>query len=338
MFADRSVVAPALPACLYIEITNRCNSLCETCPRTFITREPLCDITWENFQHVVDSNPAMNRAVLHGIGEPLMHKELLRMIRYLKARNVYVLFNTNAVLLHRPMQEQLIEAGLDELRISLDGATPETYFKIRGIPALDKVIQKSAEMVATKRRLNALNPRLSFFFTGMKANLPELPDVIRIAARIGMPEVYLQRLTYFDDGMATSDQAIFTAYGEDQTEQQIVAECERLAVELGIQFNGSGATTARKSLEQSIEKPRHSWQRCMRPWTVGYVTANGNALPCCIAPFTGAPYQGMILGNAFGAGGFGSVYNSPQYIEFREKFLSDTPPAACAGCGSKWSI
>ncbi|MER3405283.1 MAG: hypothetical protein C4289_09090 [Chloroflexota bacterium] len=33
----------------------------------------------------------------------------------------------------------------------------------------------------------------------MKANLPELPDVIRIAARIGMPEVYLQRLTFFDD-------------------------------------------------------------------------------------------------------------------------------------------
>ena len=46
-------------------------------------------------------------------------------------------------------------AGLDELRISLDGATPEMYFKIRGIPALDKVIQKSAEMVATRRRLNS---------------------------------------------------------------------------------------------------------------------------------------------------------------------------------------
>ncbi|MBI1800998.1 MAG: radical SAM protein, partial [Chloroflexi bacterium] len=334
MYADRPIIAPALPKCLYIEVTNRCNSLCETCPRTFITREPLCDITWENFTRVVDSNPAMDRAVLHGIGEPLMHKDLIRMIEYLKARGVYVLFNTNAVLLNRPMQERLIASGLDELRISLDGATPETYLKIRGIPALDKVLQLSAEMVATKRELGAPNPKLSFFFTGMKANLPELPEVIRIAARIGMPEVYLQRLTFFDDGMATADQALFTAYGADQREQEIIAECERLANEHGIIFNGSGATTARKSLEQSLDKPKHPWQRCMRPWTVGYVTANGNALPCCIAPFTGAPYRGMILGNAFGEGGFASVYNGPQYLKFREQFLGDTPPASCAGCGS----
>ena len=338
MYADRPVSAPALPKCLSIEVTNRCNSLCETCPRTFLTREPLVDLTWENFQRVVDSNPVMDRAVLHGIGEPLMHRELNRMIEYLKARGVYVLFNTNAVLLNRAMQEKLIASGLDELRISLDGATPETYFKIRGIPALDKVLQYSAEMVATKAELRAATPKLSFFFTGMQANLPELPDVIRIASRIGMPEVYLQRLTFFDDGMATADQALFTAYGKDQHEQAIVAESERLAQELGIIFNGSGATTARKSLEQAVEKPKHAWQRCMRPWTVGYITANGNALPCCIAPFTGAPYRGMILGNAFGAEGFASVYNGPKYLEFRERFLSDTPPASCVGCGSQWSI
>ncbi len=334
----RPILAPSLPKCLYIEVTNRCNSLCQTCPRTFITREPLGDISWENFKHVVDSNPVMERAVLHGIGEPLMHKDLMKMIQYLKQRNVYVLFNTNAVLLNRAMQERLIESGLDELRISLDGATPETYFKIRGIPALDKVLQYSAEMVATKTELSAATPKLSFFFTGMRSNLPELPAVIRIAARMGMPEVYLQRLTFFDDGLATADQAIFTAYGEDRREQEIIAECERLANELAIIFNGSGATTARKSLEQSLDKPKHAWQRCMRPWTVGYVTANGNALPCCIAPFTGAPYNGMILGNAFGEGGFASVYNSPKYLKFREQFLSDTPPASCAGCGSQWSI
>ena len=338
MAADRPLIARTLPTCLYIEVTNRCNSLCETCPRTFVTREPLGDIRWEDFTHVVDSNPVLNRVVLHGIGEPLMHKDLLKMIAYLKDRQVYVLFNTNAVLLKRPLQEQLIASGLDELRISLDGSTAETYFKIRGIPALDKVLKHSAQMVQTQRALGAANPKLSFVFTGMKANLPELPDVIRIAHRIGMPEVYLQRLTYFDDGLATADQAIFTAYGADAEEQRIIAECERLANAFGIRFNGSGATTARQSLEQSGERPAHPWQRCLRPWTVGYITANGNALPCCIAPFTGAPYGDMILGNAFAEGGFASVYNSPRYVRFREQFLSDTPPASCVGCGSKWSL
>jgi MoaA/NifB/PqqE/SkfB family radical SAM enzyme len=33
--AERADVAAAPPVCLYLEVTNRCNLLCETCPRTF---------------------------------------------------------------------------------------------------------------------------------------------------------------------------------------------------------------------------------------------------------------------------------------------------------------
>ena len=36
----RGAVADALPVCLYLEVTNRCNLLCETCPRTFEALEP----------------------------------------------------------------------------------------------------------------------------------------------------------------------------------------------------------------------------------------------------------------------------------------------------------
>ena len=33
--ARRERTAEADPVCLYLEVTNRCNLLCETCPRTF---------------------------------------------------------------------------------------------------------------------------------------------------------------------------------------------------------------------------------------------------------------------------------------------------------------
>jgi hypothetical protein len=50
----RDAVARQPPVCLYLEVTNRCNLLCETCPRTFDTQEPPADMAWPLFQSIVD--------------------------------------------------------------------------------------------------------------------------------------------------------------------------------------------------------------------------------------------------------------------------------------------
>ena len=43
----RADIAEAPPLCVYLEVTNRCNLLCETCPRTFEELEPPADMSWE---------------------------------------------------------------------------------------------------------------------------------------------------------------------------------------------------------------------------------------------------------------------------------------------------
>ncbi len=115
--------------------------------------------------------PDLRRAVLQAIGEPLLNRDLPAMIGLLKDRGVYVVFNTNAALLTRRRQVELIESGLEELRVSLDGSTPETYLKVRGIPVFHRVIANVAEMVRTQRDLQARTPRLSLWVTGMRENL-----------------------------------------------------------------------------------------------------------------------------------------------------------------------
>ena len=75
-----------LPRMVFIEVTNRCNLLCETCPRTYFTREPLKSLTFDEFRMVAEQFPEMRRCALHGIGEPLLNRDLPRMIVYLKAR------------------------------------------------------------------------------------------------------------------------------------------------------------------------------------------------------------------------------------------------------------
>src|SRR5262252_5548690 len=96
----RGEKAERLPVCVYLETTNRCNLLCTTCPRTYEELEPPADMSWELFTSIVEQIPNLQRAVLHGVGEPMLVKHLPRMVRYLKDRGTYVLFNTNGTVLN----------------------------------------------------------------------------------------------------------------------------------------------------------------------------------------------------------------------------------------------
>src|SRR6476620_4495653 len=120
------------PVCLYLETTNRCNLLCTTCPRTYEELEPPADMSWDLFTSIVDQAPGLARAVLHGVGESMLVANLPKMVRYLKDRSVYVLFNTNGTLLSERHGRALIDAGLDELRVSLDASNRESFKAIRG--------------------------------------------------------------------------------------------------------------------------------------------------------------------------------------------------------------
>ena len=74
--AARGSEIDATPSVVFIEVTNRCNLLCQTCVRTYFTREPLRTLAWDEFLHIADQFPRMRRAVLHGIGEPLLNRDL----------------------------------------------------------------------------------------------------------------------------------------------------------------------------------------------------------------------------------------------------------------------
>lgn len=325
------------PRELYIEVTNRCNSLCVTCPLTFSPQESEHYLRFDEFAALVDEFPDLHRAVLQGIGEPLMNRDLGRMIAYLKARGVHVVFNTNAILLYPKRQIELIESGLDELRVSCDSSTPETYAKIRGVNVLPKVLRNVGQMMQTRKRIGADRPRVSLWFTGVKENIRELPGLVEIAAELGVDEVYLTRMVFFGEGLATESQSIYNSEADFRGEViDIVRQASRRAEELGLGFKGAGALAPVEYVTGPGEI-RNPWQGCRRPWRLGYVTANGNALPCCIAPFTDVPYDDLILGNVNG-GGFNAVWNGERYREFRRRHQSDDPPDACRRCGLDWSL
>jgi len=339
--SNRGPVMEAGPKVVFIEVTNRCNLLCETCPRTYFQREPLKSLSLGEFISIAEQFPQMQRALLHGIGEPLLNRELEEVIRYLKGRDIEVIINSNGTLLTQNWQEKLVESGLDQYRCSIDGATDETYARIRGANLLPKLRKGLEGLVKTKERLGAVTPSISIWCVATRENLQELPDLLRLAADLGVPEVYMQRLVYFaresdrQFGLARDDLAIFGK--EDEAEERVIQECTQLSAELGIDFMASGARDPVSSLAAARPADFAPWQACMRPWTTAYVTANGNCLPCCISPFATDDYESLILGNLFERP-FREIWNEPLYQKFRTDLLSEHPNQACASCGVYWSL
>lgn len=323
-----------LPRSLYLEATNRCDSECRTCVRTFRTLEPPADLSLARVTALVEQFPALDRVVVHGIGEPLLNREIFDIVRYLKSRVPLVLFNSDAISLTAPRARRLIESGLDEYRVSMDAACRATYRLVRGVDQFDRVVGNVGRLVALQGELDRATPRVSLWFTAGRANLAELPAFVRLAADLGVAEVYVQRLVWNGLGLATEYNALHGRLRE--REAQLLDEAERVARAAGITMRASGLTTPLESFKAPGGNGR-PWSACQRPWTLSYVTANGNVLPCCISPWVARDYAALVLGNAF-ATPFEAIWNGDGYRRFRETFESDAPPDPCRGCGVAWSL
>ena len=335
--AERTEIAQRPPVCLYLEVTNRCNLLCTTCPRTYEELEPPADMNWDLFKSIVDQVPTLARAVLHGVGEPMLVPNLSRMVRYLKDRGVYVLFNTNGTVLSERNGRALIDAELDELRVSLDASSRESFKAIRGRDYFGRILRNVRAFRELQQREGYTRPQVSVWLTGLKETVEELPAFVKVAAEIDVKEVYLQRLVFFTEaaiGKAHPDQALFERL--TQEEAVYLKQAEELARSLGITFSASGAASE-PGLSLKGSGDGSPWSPCRRPWSLMYFTANGRALPCCIAPFSQHGYDNYTLGHA-GHQSLRDIWNGRAYRDFRTALLSDKPPKSCANCGLRWSL
>src|SRR5665811_2273349 len=106
----------------------------------------------------------------------------------------------------------------------------------------DRIVTNVGNFVELQRSSQSRVPRVSLWLTGLRETLAQLEGFIRLAHKLGVMEVYLQRMVYLPEGqgLARPDQALFehTSHGEEE----IVQRAEAVAQELGVMFSASGAT------------------------------------------------------------------------------------------------
>jgi MoaA/NifB/PqqE/SkfB family radical SAM enzyme len=157
--------APPFPRRISVEPTNHCNQRCRLCPRQGFTR-PLGFMSGALFRRIADECAGRATALwLHFLGEPLLHRELVPMIRYAKRAGVRQLgLSTNAVSLHGPVADALLDAGLDRLECSLDADDREGFRAMRGRDHFERVRRNVQGFLRAKRARGLERPITSIQF------------------------------------------------------------------------------------------------------------------------------------------------------------------------------
>jgi MoaA/NifB/PqqE/SkfB family radical SAM enzyme len=168
-------VPERFPSRVNVELTNHCNQRCVLCPRQAFTR-PLGFMEADVFERVVaECARHETRLWLHFLGEPLLHRGLVRMIGLAKAAGVReVGLSTNAVTLRGALADALLDSGLDRLECSLDADDPEAYRRMRGRDHFERVAGNVRAFLARKRAAGRDRPVTSIQFM----RTPEVEDAL----------------------------------------------------------------------------------------------------------------------------------------------------------------
>lgn len=192
--------AHAAPRKVYLEPTNACNLACSTCVR-HAWDEPEGFMLWETCAAVVDGLAASREradgrgegpggeappaVAFMGLGEPLLHPRFLDMVRLAKRRGLRAEVTTNALLLDDAMAAGLLEAGLDQLVVSIDGASAEAFGRVRSGASLERVVENVRRLHDGSGPNYGPGVRIGVEFVAMRSNVGELPGLGRLAARLG---------------------------------------------------------------------------------------------------------------------------------------------------------
>lgn len=166
------------PIHLDIESTSICNLKCIMCPQSLDPNSfSRGFMDMKLFKKIIDEGAKKGLCAikLNWRGEPLLHSKIPEMVAYAKKKGIIeVMFNTNGQLLTKEKSKALIEAGLDKIIFSFDGATKKTYEKIRQQGNYDRLVKNIKEFVKIRNEKGLKKPFIRIQTVKMKDTVKEV--------------------------------------------------------------------------------------------------------------------------------------------------------------------
>jgi len=173
---------------LQVESALACNLRCVMCPWKEISKNaPNKGLMTQEVWDAIRPHLAQAETIdFTGGGEPLLQPGLVRWIADAKSAGCRTGILTNGVLLKKEMATALMDAGLDMVCVSMDGATAEVYNNIRIGSSFDRVCENVKEL-SSMRMGNV--PMLSINFVIMDINFHQMEEMVRLAASLGVDQI-----------------------------------------------------------------------------------------------------------------------------------------------------
>jgi MoaA/NifB/PqqE/SkfB family radical SAM enzyme len=181
---------------LYIEPTNWCNIDCRTCMRNNWQVETgfLSADTFERIMDGLEQVWPRPTVVFSGIGEPLSHGRIATMVKRVHDLGCRTELITNGTLLTEKRARSLIDAGLDLLWVSLDGARPESYADVRLGAELPNVLENLWRFIRMRTIAHHMVPEVGIAFVAMKRNIADLPELLQLGRSMGVMHFHVSNL------------------------------------------------------------------------------------------------------------------------------------------------
>ena len=285
-------IAPA-PLILMVEPTNRCNFRCPLCDRGVgKLKRAEGDLSLERFCQLIDmTGGRLKMLLLWNQGEPLLNRHITEFIEYAKERSIFCVVSTNGSLLESKGKE-LIDAGLDELIVSLDGASPETFALYRQGGDFRKIVSSVKDLTVYRGKKS--KPLISLQFLLLKHNIGEMGEFKRLGEELGADRIL------WKTAQAGSNQ-----------------EAEEYLPEAGEFSRYKGYQRLELKRKRSI---------CRRIFYSAVIDWNGNMTACCFDKD-----EDYVMGNVFEAG-LEQVWRGQRFNKFRRDILQGKTPAMCGNC------
>jgi radical SAM protein with 4Fe4S-binding SPASM domain len=285
--------APSLPLILMVEPTNYCNFAC-----------PLCDkgsgklnrvegkMSFDSFRNILDDiGKGVEILYLWNQGEPLLNSELTEMIAYAKRKGIFTIISVNGSLLKK-YAEELVASNLDELIVSLDGASPETFKLYRRGGDFSEIIEGVKRVVQVRGRKSI--PLISLQFLLLKHNIREIASFRHLAKSAGVDRVLLKT------AQVSSTEEAETFLPQDS--------------KLTRYIDNTNLVLKRKHFN------------CRRLLYSAVIDWNGNVVPCCFDK-----NEDFVMGNIFQTS-FSQIWKGEKFRRFRDLILKGERPAMCSNC------